>query len=267
MKNQSPSSPISACGHPQAAATGSTSPASKSTAKQLLEKQVVFAVRGWPQQQEQEANLTASDQVAPDFFTTASSDNTLGVPALDTTEGIDTTTASLKRLDGIPVTAREPVNPRVNTCFVYGLDGNLTYAELFRGIVSSTPVTAATREGGTVKLHFASPFPPDRITIFGLQLRVRPVKPRPRQCQQCGRFGHVTEVAGGMEGGHAHRYNTDAAFEACSQGGGPRETPRGVIVRCRPEGQTTSQQQNTCLLANSTDVAPAELASSPFHRS
>ncbi|KAH8033227.1 hypothetical protein HPB51_008437 [Rhipicephalus microplus] len=82
----------------QAAATGNTSPASTSTAKQLLEMQAVFAMGGWLQQQAQEANFSANDHVAPAFSTTASSDNTPVVPALDTTEGMGTTTASRKRV-------------------------------------------------------------------------------------------------------------------------------------------------------------------------
>ncbi|KAL3218932.1 hypothetical protein MRX96_050587, partial [Rhipicephalus microplus] len=49
----------------------------------------------------------------------------------------------------------------------------------------------------------------------------------------------------GTEGDHTHGYNIDAAFEVFSQGGGPRGTPRGAIVRCCPEGKSTSQQQST----------------------
>ncbi|KAH8040117.1 hypothetical protein HPB51_009373 [Rhipicephalus microplus] len=89
-----PSRPAAA----QAAATGNTSPTSPSTAKQLLEKQAVSATGGWLQQQAQETNSTFSHHVASAFSMTASSDNTPGVPALDTTEDMDTTAASRKRV-------------------------------------------------------------------------------------------------------------------------------------------------------------------------
>ncbi|KAH7958066.1 hypothetical protein HPB51_027949 [Rhipicephalus microplus] len=98
---------------------------------------------------------------------------------------------TIAELNGIPVTAREPADRRVSTGFVYG---HLTDTELLRGIISAIPVSVETMEGGTVKLHFSSLSPPNRITIFGLQLRVRPVRPRPRQCRQCGHLGHVTEA-------------------------------------------------------------------------
>ncbi|KAH8018476.1 hypothetical protein HPB51_007665 [Rhipicephalus microplus] len=56
----------------------------------------------------------------------------------------------------------------------------------------------------------------------------------------------------------------DAAFEACSQCGGPRVTPRGAIVCCRPEGKPTSQQPSTWPAANSPSATPAKPASSPL---
>ncbi|KAH8020449.1 hypothetical protein HPB51_001747 [Rhipicephalus microplus] len=42
--------------------------------------------------------------------------------------------------------------------------------------------------------RFACSQPPDRVTLFGLQLRVRHARPRPLQCRQCSRFGHVSEA-------------------------------------------------------------------------
>ncbi|KAL3254326.1 hypothetical protein MRX96_054220 [Rhipicephalus microplus] len=98
---------------------------------------------------------------------------------------------TIAELNGISVTTREPADPRVSTGFVYG---HLTDTELLRGIVSAIPVSVETMEGGTVKLHFSSLSPPNRTTIFGLQLRVRPVRPRPRHCRLCSHFGHVTET-------------------------------------------------------------------------
>ncbi|XP_037502332.1 uncharacterized protein LOC119376647 [Rhipicephalus sanguineus] len=98
---------------------------------------------------------------------------------------------SISELHDIPVTAREPADRRSCLGFVYGVDGDLADSELIGAIASSAPVTAATREGRSVKLRFASAVPPAQISIYGLQLRVRHVKPRPMQCRQCGRFGHV----------------------------------------------------------------------------
>ncbi|KAL3177667.1 hypothetical protein MRX96_009600 [Rhipicephalus microplus] len=97
-RTKAPPHPFQPVATAQEAATGNTSAASASTAKQLLEKQALFAIGGWLQQQVQEANFTASENVAPAFSTTASSDITLGVPSLDTTEEMGTTTASRKHV-------------------------------------------------------------------------------------------------------------------------------------------------------------------------
>ncbi|KAH7962805.1 hypothetical protein HPB52_018058 [Rhipicephalus sanguineus] len=101
---------------------------------------------------------------------------------------------AIRELGGVPVTAREPADRRSSTGFVYGVDGDLTNAELLAGITSTVPVLSASREGASVKLRFAEPLPPERVALLGLRLRVRHVRPRPRQCQQCGRFGHVAEA-------------------------------------------------------------------------
>ncbi|KAH7931462.1 hypothetical protein HPB52_025650 [Rhipicephalus sanguineus] len=101
---------------------------------------------------------------------------------------------AIRELGGVPVTAREPTDRRSSTGFVYGVDGDLTNAEMLAGITSAVPVLSATREGASVKLRFAEPLPPERVVLLGLRLRVRHVRPRPRQCQQCGRFGHVAEA-------------------------------------------------------------------------
>ncbi|KAH7961828.1 hypothetical protein HPB52_012478 [Rhipicephalus sanguineus] len=101
---------------------------------------------------------------------------------------------AIKELGGVPVTAREPADRRSSTGFIYGVDGGLTNAELLAGITSAVPVLSATREGASVKLRSAEPLPPERVVLLGLRLRVRHVRPRPRQCQQCGRFGHVAEA-------------------------------------------------------------------------
>ncbi|KAH7969866.1 hypothetical protein HPB52_022387 [Rhipicephalus sanguineus] len=79
--------------------------------------------------------------------------------------------------DASTPTCLEPADRRSSTGFVYGVDGDLTNAELLAGITSAVPVLSATREG-------ASAAPPRWLWP----------RPRPRQCQQCGRFGHVAEA-------------------------------------------------------------------------
>ncbi|KAH7957499.1 hypothetical protein HPB52_019396 [Rhipicephalus sanguineus] len=73
---------------------------------------------------------------------------------------------AIRELGGVPVTAREPADRRSSTGFVYGVDGDLTNAELLAGITSAVPVLSATREGASVKLRFAEPLPPERVVLF-----------------------------------------------------------------------------------------------------
>ncbi|KAH7972489.1 hypothetical protein HPB52_012590 [Rhipicephalus sanguineus] len=101
---------------------------------------------------------------------------------------------TIKELGGVPVNAREPVDRRASTGYVCGVDGDITDAELLAGITSAVPVLSATREGATVKLHIAEPLPPELVVLHDLRLRVRHVRPRPSQCQKCGRFGHLAEA-------------------------------------------------------------------------
>ncbi|KAH7942788.1 hypothetical protein HPB52_001570 [Rhipicephalus sanguineus] len=71
----------------------------------------------------------------------------------------------LAELGGVPVTAREPADRRACTGYVYGVDGDITDAELLAGITSAVPVLSATREGATVKLRFAEPLPPELVVV------------------------------------------------------------------------------------------------------
>ncbi|XP_049522472.1 nascent polypeptide-associated complex subunit alpha, muscle-specific form-like [Dermacentor silvarum] len=95
------------------------------------------------------------------------------------------------QLRGIPVAARLPADRTRSTGFVHGVDGSHSDAELLEGIQSTIPVLAATRQESTVVLRFAGPLPPESVSIFRLRFTVRPARPRPLQCKQCGRLGHV----------------------------------------------------------------------------
>lgn len=94
-------------------------------------------------------------------------------------------------LRGIPVTARQPAERGRSTGFVHGADGIPADADLLGAIESGVPVLAATREADTITIRFAGPVPPEHVSLYKLRFRVRPSRPRPLQCQQCGRFGHV----------------------------------------------------------------------------
>lgn len=101
---------------------------------------------------------------------------------------------SITELSGVPVTAREPGDRSNSVGFLHGVDGDLTDSELPARLVSPVPVLASSKEGQTVRLRFACSQPPDRVTLCGLQLRVRHARPRALQCRQCRRFGHVSEA-------------------------------------------------------------------------
>ncbi|KAH7957490.1 hypothetical protein HPB52_019268 [Rhipicephalus sanguineus] len=88
---------------------------------------------------------------------------------------------TIKKLGGVPVTAREPADRRASNGYVYGVDGDITDAELLAGITSAVPVLGD--EGGNEEL----------VVLHGLRMRVRHVRPR-SQCRKCGRFGHVAEA-------------------------------------------------------------------------
>ncbi|XP_075534520.1 uncharacterized protein LOC142568487 [Dermacentor variabilis] len=94
-------------------------------------------------------------------------------------------------LRGIPVAARPPAVRGNSTGFIHGIDDETTDAELAGAIESSVPILSATRSGNKAMLRFSSPVPPEHVSIYKLQFRVRPGRPRPLQCQQCGRYGHV----------------------------------------------------------------------------
>ncbi|KAH8020520.1 hypothetical protein HPB51_002469 [Rhipicephalus microplus] len=100
---------------------------------------------------------------------------------------------TIKELKGIPVTAKEPADHKTSTGFLHGVDGEPAADSLLPGVQSAVPVLSAAREGRTVTLRFAGPVPPEHVSLFLIRFPVRPARPRPLQCRQCGRFGHVKE--------------------------------------------------------------------------
>ncbi|KAH7973252.1 hypothetical protein HPB52_023266 [Rhipicephalus sanguineus] len=150
------------------------------------------------------------------------------VAAAVTTECLEQLLA-VKELKGILVSAREPSDHRTSTGFLHGADGEPTDASLLPGIDSSVPVLSATREGSTVTLRVNGPVPPEYVTPFLVQFRVRPA--RPLQCCQCGRFGHVKETCNWPNGcihyGQAQRGEENCQRQRCVNCGRPHsaDTP------------------------------------------
>ncbi|KAL3209355.1 hypothetical protein MRX96_052386 [Rhipicephalus microplus] len=182
---------------------------------------------------------------------------------------------TIKELKGIPVTAKEPADHKISTGFLHGVDGEPAADSLSSGIQSAVPVLSAAREGRTVTLRFAGPVPPEHVSLFLVHFPVRPARPRPLQCRQCGRFGHVKEscscircgqthpgenckqtrprcvncggphsadtpecppVAGAAEGCHYHGIFPNHPLEACSGSGGARGDSGGADLCKRGEG-------------------------------
>ncbi|KAL1478322.1 hypothetical protein MTO96_035106 [Rhipicephalus appendiculatus] len=95
-------------------------------------------------------------------------------------------------LAGIPVTARPPADRSQSSGVVQGVDGDFTDEALLAAVTYEVPVIAATRQGTSLVLRFASPIPPARVHLFRMAFEIRPSRPRPLQCLRCGRYGHVT---------------------------------------------------------------------------
>ncbi|KAH7958626.1 hypothetical protein HPB49_003387 [Dermacentor silvarum] len=93
---------------------------------------------------------------------------------------------------GMPVTARLPADRTQSSGVVQGVHGNYTDEYLLAAVSWKVRVVAAKRQGTTLVLRFATPYPPARIYIFSMPFEVRPSRPRPLQCLRCGCYGHAT---------------------------------------------------------------------------
>uniref|UniRef100_A0A224YQG9 Tick transposon n=1 Tax=Rhipicephalus zambeziensis TaxID=60191 RepID=A0A224YQG9_9ACAR len=99
----------------------------------------------------------------------------------------------------------------------YNVKGRLT-AEGVTEIVSSVPLVSyhPTQLGCSMLLRFDAPSPPPEVTVIDehslVQLDVKPNRPRPLQCGNCGRFNHATPsclhpsrcMRCGKTGDHSH---------------------------------------------------------------
>ncbi|KAH7940573.1 hypothetical protein HPB49_002074 [Dermacentor silvarum] len=78
------------------------------------------------------------------------------------------------------------------TGYVFGVDPSINNDTLLANIVSDVAVLSCSRAGNNVILRFAGKNLPTEVSLYKLRRRVLPKRPRPRQCHQCGAYGHVT---------------------------------------------------------------------------
>ncbi|KAH7959449.1 hypothetical protein HPB49_011255 [Dermacentor silvarum] len=93
---------------------------------------------------------------------------------------------------GMPVIARLPADRTQSSDVVQGAHGNYADEDLLAAVSSTVRVVAAKRQGTTVVLRVAAPYPPARIYLFSMPFEVQPSRPRPLQCLRCGCYGHAT---------------------------------------------------------------------------
>ncbi|KAH7948854.1 hypothetical protein HPB49_002799 [Dermacentor silvarum] len=75
---------------------------------------------------------------------------------------------------------------------VQGAHGNYADEYLLAAVSSKVLVIAAKRQGTTLVLRFAAPYPPTRIYLFIMPFEVLPSRLRPLQCLRCMCYGHAT---------------------------------------------------------------------------
>lgn len=170
---------------------------------------------------------------------------------------------TIKELHGIPVSARKPADRHTSTGFLHGVDGEPTDESLLPGLKSSVPILAATREGRTITVRFASPVPPEHVTLFLVRFPVRPARPRPTQCLQCGRFGHVKESCSWpgacIRCGRAHPELQDCpqARPRCVNCGGPHPANTPDCPRWQEQRRVATIMASSTTLLSRRAVAAA----------
>ncbi|XP_065311912.1 mucin-19-like [Dermacentor albipictus] len=151
---------------------------------------------------------------------------------------------AITELRGISVTARLPAVRGQSTGYLHGVDGLPEDADLLGAIVSTVPVLSATRDGSTVTIRFAGPVPPERLSLYKLGFRVRPARPRPVQCRQCGRFGHVLESCSWpsdcISCGRSHEKGASCQTVRCRNCGGPHRADTPACPKWQEERQVAT---------------------------
>ncbi|KAH7955385.1 hypothetical protein HPB52_000807 [Rhipicephalus sanguineus] len=110
----------------------------------------------------------------------------------------------------------------------HGVDGDPDDESLLSGLQSAVWVLSATREGRTLTLRFEGPVPSDQVTLHRVRFPVPPARPRPLECRQCGRYGHVKETCNWpgscIRCGQTHPEETDCQRLRCVNCSGPHRT-------------------------------------------
>ncbi|KAH7978447.1 hypothetical protein HPB49_005524 [Dermacentor silvarum] len=110
--------------------------------------------------------------------------------ASDVTNADPTPLLAVSEICGVDVKAKSaPKN--VCTGVIFGVDPAFDCDTVAQNIASSAPIVACTRSGRNLVLKFAGSSPPQEIALFKQSRPVRPRRPRPLQCTNCGKYGHV----------------------------------------------------------------------------
>ncbi|KAH8027134.1 hypothetical protein HPB51_002317 [Rhipicephalus microplus] len=156
-------------------------------------------------------------------------------------------------LTEIPVTARLPNDHSQCSGVVQGVDGDYADEALLTAVTSEAPVIAASREGISLVLRFASLMPPTWVRIFRVVFKLRPSRHHPLQCLWFGRCGHIAAACRTPErclwlSGH-HRKGTNCSNK----------------LRCLHCGRPLSADSTDCQLWQRERRLPTIKASAPTY--
>ncbi|KAH7953378.1 hypothetical protein HPB49_007502 [Dermacentor silvarum] len=99
---------------------------------------------------------------------------------------------------GVDVKAKAANNKNVCTGVVFGVDPTFDCDTLAQNIESSAPIVACSCSGRNLVVKFAGSAAPSEVALFKQQRPVRPRRPRPLQCTNCGRYGHIAPTCTGQ---------------------------------------------------------------------
>nr|XP_050022957.1 uncharacterized protein LOC126516919 [Dermacentor andersoni] len=166
------------------------------------------------------------------------------VAAVTTTQECLEGLLKLTELHAIPVTARLPAERGKSTGFLHGVSGLPADTYLLGANESSIPVLSATMHGSTVTIRLAGPVPPEYVRLFKLGFRVRPARPRPVQCRQCGHYGHVLESCQWptdcISCGKSHSANVSCQTVRCRNCGGSHRADTPACPKWQEERKVTT---------------------------